>query len=117
VLLVDARSPERFAGVNETVDRAAGHIPGAVNHPFKSNVGPDGTFLPPETLQTQFAATLGARQPSEVICYCGSGVTACHNVLAMTHVGLDGASLFVGSWSEWSSDPARPQETGAPGAR
>ena len=111
-LLVDARAPDRFAGENETIDRAAGHIPGAVNHHYQSNVAADGTFLPANQLRAQFASTLGVHRPGEVVCYCGSGVTACHNLLAMAHAGLDGASLFVGSWSEWSSNPKRPRETG-----
>jgi thiosulfate/3-mercaptopyruvate sulfurtransferase len=110
--LVDARSADRFAGENETIDKAAGHIPGAVNHHFLANVGPDGTFLAPADLRARWATTLGTTPPAEVVCYCGSGVTACHNLLAMAHAGLDIAPLFVGSWSEWSSDPARPRETG-----
>ena len=110
--LVDARSPDRFAGDNETIDKAAGHIPGAINHHFLTNVGPDGVFRPVEELRAGFARTLGEARPDEVICYCGSGVTACHNLLAMAHAGLDIAPLFVGSWSEWSADPSRPRETG-----
>lgn len=111
-LLVDARSPDRFTGENETIDRVGGHIPGAVNHHYQSNVASDGTFLARDALRGQFASTLAGRRPDDVICYCGSGVTACHNLLAMAHAGLKGASLFVGSWSEWSSDPTRPRETG-----
>lgn len=111
-LLVDARSPDRFAGEHETIDRVGGHIPGAVNHHYQTNVAGDGTFQPAEVLRAQFAETLRGRAPGEVICYCGSGVTACHNLLAMARAGLEGASLFVGSWSKWSSDPARPTETG-----
>jgi thiosulfate/3-mercaptopyruvate sulfurtransferase len=110
--LVDARAPDRFAGENETIDKAAGHIPGAVNHHFLANVGRDGTFRPADEVRAAFARTLGPEPPDEVICYCGSGVTACHNLLAMAHAGLEPAPLFVGSWSEWSADPARPRETG-----
>lgn len=111
-LLVDARSPDRFAGENETLDKAAGHIPGAVNHHFLTNVGPDGVFRSADALRAGFARTLGEPRPGDVICYCGSGVTACHNLLAMAHAGLDIAPLFVGSWSEWSADASRPREIG-----
>jgi thiosulfate/3-mercaptopyruvate sulfurtransferase len=111
-LLVDARAPERFAGRSEPLDRAAGHIPGAVNHFFRQNVAPDGTMLPRETLHDSFSRALGGRDPGEVVMYCGSGITACHNLLAMAHAGLPGARLYPGSWSEWSSDPERPVETG-----
>jgi thiosulfate/3-mercaptopyruvate sulfurtransferase len=112
ILLVDARSPDRFSGQHETIDLFGGHIPGAVNHHYLSNLADDGTFLPVDRLQARFASILTGRQPNEVICYCGSGVTACHNLLAMAHAGLEGASLFVGSWSEWSSDPTRQRATG-----
>ena len=112
VLLVDARAPERFEGRNETLDRAAGHIPGARNHFFKQNVGGDGTMLPAERLREQFGALLGDAAPSQVVMYCGSGVTACQNLLALEHAGLSGARLYPGSWSEWSADPARPTEQG-----
>ena len=111
-LLVDARGPDRFRGENETLDKSAGHIPGAVNHFFRSNVAADGTMLPAEQLRAHFAKTLGDKRPEQVVMYCGSGVTACQNLLAMEHVGLHGARLYPGSWSEWSSDPARPTEQG-----
>jgi thiosulfate/3-mercaptopyruvate sulfurtransferase len=114
-LLVDARAPERYEGRNETIDRAAGHIPGAANHFYQWNVGGDGTMLPPEQLRAQFELVLGGRDPEQVVMYCGSGVTACQNLLAMEHAGLTGARLYPGSWSEWSSDPTRPIET-APGS-
>ncbi len=110
--LVDARAPERFEGRNETLDKAAGHIPGAANHCFKLNFSEDGTVLAPEVLRTNLTAATGARPMDEVVMYCGSGVTACQNLLALEHAGLPGARLFVGSWSAWSSDPARPIETG-----
>jgi thiosulfate/3-mercaptopyruvate sulfurtransferase len=112
ILLVDARAPERFEGRNETIDRAAGHIPGALNHFFKTNLAADGTMLAPEVLRQTFNGLLKGRDTSEVVMYCGSGVTACHNLLAMEHAGLPGARLYAGSWSEWSADPARPTEKG-----
>jgi len=111
-VLVDARAAERFEGRSETIDRVAGHIPGAVNHFFKQNLGADGTMLPAETLRANFERVLGGHAPGDAVMYCGSGVTACQNLLAMEHAGLRGAGLYVGSWSEWSSDPSRPIETG-----
>lgn len=110
--LVDARAPERFEGKTEPLDRVAGHIPGARNHYYQGNLGPDGTMLPPEVLREKFRAVLGDTPPEQVAVYCGSGVTACHNLLAMERAGLTGMRLFPGSWSEWSSDPDRPVETG-----
>ncbi|MBI2828050.1 MAG: sulfurtransferase [Acidobacteria bacterium] len=112
VLLVDARGPERFEGKTEPLDRTPGHIPGAVNHFYKRNVTDEGVMLPPDKLRRQFAEMLGERSPDRVVMYCGSGVSACQNLLAMEHAGLSGAKLYPGSWSEWSSDPARPVETG-----
>lgn len=109
--LVDARAPERFRGEVEPLDRVPGHIPGAVNHFFQTNVD-NGVFKTPEQLRESFAKTLAGTPPNRVVCYCGSGVTACHNLLALEHAGLTGAQLYVGSWSEWSSDPARPVATG-----
>ena len=100
-VLVDARAAERFEGRSETIDRVAGHIPGAVNHFFKQNLGADGTMLPPETLRANFERMLGDHSPSQAVIYCGSGVTACQNLLALEHAGLRGAALYVGSWSEW----------------
>jgi thiosulfate/3-mercaptopyruvate sulfurtransferase len=114
LLLVDARAPERFEGRAEPIDRAAGHIPGAVNHFFKTNLAGDGTMLAPEVLRERFDSLLNGRQPSQVVMYCGSGVTACHNLVAMGHAGLGGARLYPGSWSEWSADPSRPTEKGPP---
>jgi thiosulfate/3-mercaptopyruvate sulfurtransferase len=110
--LLDARAPERFRGEVEPIDRTPGHIPGAVNYFFGANVEADKTFKTPEQLRAQLAPALGATPPDHVICYCGSGVTACHNLLAMEHAGLRGAKLYVGSWSEWSADPSRPVEKG-----
>lgn len=109
--LVDARAPERFRGESETIDRAAGHIPGAVNHFFKRNLAEGGTFLLPDPLRAGLSQATGDVAPDHIVCYCGSGVTACHNLLALEHAGLGGAKLYPGSWSEWSSDPARPIET------
>jgi len=115
VLLVDARGPERFEGKTEPLDRTPGHIPGAVNYFYKRNVTDEGVMLPPDRLRHQFAEVLGERSPDQVVMYCGSGVSACQNLLAMEHAGLSGTKLYPGSWSEWSSDPGRPVETG-PGA-
>jgi thiosulfate/3-mercaptopyruvate sulfurtransferase len=112
VLLVDARAPERFEGRVETIDRTAGHIPGARNHFFKTNLTDAGTMLPPERLRERFEGVLAGRHPQDVVMYCGSGVTACQNLLAMAHAGIRGARLYPGSWSEWSSDARRPVETG-----
>jgi thiosulfate/3-mercaptopyruvate sulfurtransferase len=108
--LVDARAPERYRGENETIDKKAGHIPGAVSHFFKSNLNDDGTFKSPAELRTRLNTSVGAVAPSHVVAYCGSGVTACHNLLALERAGLTGAKLYPGSWSEWSSDPKRPVE-------
>ncbi|MEO8256345.1 MAG: sulfurtransferase [Acidobacteriota bacterium] len=110
--LVDARSPDRYRGENETIDAVAGRIPGAVNHFFRWNVNEDGTFRSVDEIRDRVKASIGAVPPDRVVCYCGSGVTACQNLLAFEHAGLSGARLFPGSWSEWSSDPARPIETG-----
>ncbi|MGE0393106.1 MAG: sulfurtransferase [Vicinamibacterales bacterium] len=110
--LIDARAPERFEGRNETLDKAAGHIPGAGNHFFKQNFTADGTVRPADELRGLLAATAQGRPMTDVVMYCGSGVTACQNLLAAEHVGLPGARLYVGSWSEWSADPDRPVETG-----
>lgn len=112
-LLVDARSPERYRGEIEPLDPVAGHIPGATNRPFQQNLRPDGRFKPAEVLRSEFATLLGNRTPGQVIQQCGSGVTACHNILAMELAGLSGSALFPGSWSEWCADPARPVATGA----
>jgi len=110
--LVDARAPERFEGRSEPLDRVAGHIPGAANHFFKANLAADGTMLPIDELRPKLTAALGGHAPADTVMYCGSGVTACHNLLALEHAGLTGARLYPGSWSEWSADPARPVETG-----
>jgi len=110
--LLDARSPDRYRGENETLDPVAGHIPGAVNRFFKLNLDEAGGFKPPASLRQDFEAMLGAVAPSEVVHYCGSGVTACHNLLAMEIAGLTGSCLYPGSWSEWCADPSRPVAKG-----
>jgi thiosulfate/3-mercaptopyruvate sulfurtransferase len=109
-LLVDARAPERYRGEIEPIDRVPGHIPGAVNHFFRTNLQEDGRMRPVEELKARWQATLGGMKPDEVITYCGSGVTACQNLLALEYAGLGGARLYPGSWSEWSSNPSRPVE-------
>jgi thiosulfate/3-mercaptopyruvate sulfurtransferase len=106
VALVDARSAERFAGQNETLDTVAGHIPGARNHPFAGNHDAQGRFLSREPLRRVWQETLRGQSPQQVIAMCGSGVTACHNLLALEVAGLSGARLYAGSWSEWIRDPA-----------
>lgn len=111
-LLVDARAPERFRGEVEPIDSAAGHVPGAVNRPFAANLGADGRFKPRDELFAEFAELLGGRTPSDMVAMCGSGVTACHHLLAMAHAGLQGAKLYKGSWSGWISDPSHPIATG-----
>jgi thiosulfate/3-mercaptopyruvate sulfurtransferase len=108
VTVLDARSPDRFRGEHETIDPVAGHIPGATNRFFKENLGAEGTFKAPEALAREFATIVGNREPSSIVHQCGSGVTACHNLLAMEHAGLEGSRLYPGSWSEWVSDRSRP---------
>jgi thiosulfate/3-mercaptopyruvate sulfurtransferase len=112
-LLVDARAAERFAGTVEPLDRVAGHVPGAVNHPFTANLTQDGRFLPADELRRRWLTRLRGTEPSDAILMCGSGVTACHNILAMTSAGLPGGKLYAGSWSEWIRDPERPVARGA----
>lgn len=112
VLLIDARGPDRFRGENETLDPVAGHIPGAVNRHFKLNLNEDGRFKPAGRLREEFRSVLGERDPHTVVHSCGSGVTACHNLLAMEVAGLHGSRLYAGSWSEWCSDPSRPIASG-----
>ena len=114
VSLIDARAGERFRGEVEPLDQAAGHIPGALNRFFKENLDPaTGRFKPAAQLRAEFNALLGAGSASGVVNQCGSGVTACHNLLAMEHAGLAGSCLYPGSWSEWSADPSRPVAQGA----
>lgn len=106
--IIDARAEERFSGEEETVDSIGGHIPGAINNPLTDNLDSQDCFLPPEVLHEQFKAL---KKPYTVHS-CGSGVTACHNLLAMEIAGLNGSKLYVGSWSEWIRSPDRPIETG-----
>lgn len=110
--LVDARGADRFAGQNETLDPKAGHVPGARNHPFAGNLDDRGRFLTAAQLRDRWSGTLGAVTPANLISMCGSGITACHNLLALELAGLPGARLYAGSWSEWIRDPARPIATG-----
>jgi thiosulfate/3-mercaptopyruvate sulfurtransferase len=108
--LIDARAPERYRGEIEPIDRVPGHIPGAVNYFYKNNVDERGVFLSPNDLRTRLQEAIGNVDSDHVVCYCGSGVTACQNLLALEHAGIRGARLYPGSWSEWSSDPKRPVE-------
>jgi thiosulfate/3-mercaptopyruvate sulfurtransferase len=107
-LVVDARAPERFAGLIEPIDPVAGHVPGAINHPFTANLREDGRFLAQPELARRWRERLGSTAPADVITMCGSGVTACHDLLALELAGLPGAKLYAGSWSEWIRDPQRP---------
>jgi len=111
--LVDARSAERFRGEQEPIDPVAGHIPGALNRPLSDNLE-QGRFKDAEKLRHEWGALLGDRAPESIVHLCGSGVTACHNLLAMEHAGLSGSRLYAGSWSEWIRDPRRPVATGNP---
>lgn len=106
-LLLDARPADRFRGENDFMDRVHGHVPGAVNRPYAENMQ-DGRFKPPAQLAEEFRALLAGRSPQQAIMMCGSGVTACHNLLAMERAGLGGAKLYTGSWSGWIEDPSRP---------
>jgi len=108
LLLVDARAADRFRGENETVDPLGGHIPGARNRFFRDNLDGDGLFRPAAELRSEFTELLGGFAPAQAVMYCGSGASACVNLLAMEVAGLPGARLYAGSWSEWCSDPARP---------
>ena len=110
-LLLDARPADRFRGENDLMDRVHGHVPGAVNRPLAENLR-DGRFKPPVELAAEFRAVLDGRTPQQAIMMCGSGVTACHNLLAMERAGMHGAKLYTGSWSGWIEDPNRPIATG-----
>lgn len=113
VSVIDARPPERYRGDIELTDTVGGHIPGAINLPLTDNLDADGRFLPAEQLRARFTAAIGEQSPSAVAHSCGSGVTACHNLLAMELAGLCGSRLHVGSWSEWIRSPERAVATGA----
>ena len=106
--LIDGRSAERYHGLNETIDPVAGHIPGAINAPYSENLSADGLFRSPEELHSRFKALLGNTPPYRAVFYCGSGVTAAHDILAMEVAGLGESRLYAGSWSEWITDPKRP---------
>jgi thiosulfate/3-mercaptopyruvate sulfurtransferase len=110
-VVLDARAPERYAGEQEPIDPVAGHIPGAVNRFWQLNLA-DGKFKPGDQLRAEFETLLAGHKPADVVHQCGSGVTSCHNVLAMEIAGLPGAQLYAGSWSEWVADPARPVAVG-----
>lgn len=112
-LVVDARAAERFTGEDGQLDPVAGHIPGAVNRPFSKNLDASGQFKSSDVLRLEFSELLGVRPSSEVVSQCGSGISACHNILAMEVAGLKGAKLYAGSWSEWISNPNRPVATGS----
>lgn len=113
LLLLDARAPERFRGETEPLDPVAGHIPGARNRPYTQNLNADGTFKHAAFLRAEFGAILDDASPDVVVHQCGSGVTACHNILAMEIAGMHGTRLYPGSWSEWCSDPQRPVAVGS----
>ena len=113
LLLIDARSADRFRGENETLDPAGGHIPRAINRWFRDNLDAHGCFKQASVLREEYGALLKRHTAHQVVHYCGSGVTACHNVLAMESAGLTGSRLYAGSWSEWCADPGRPMATGA----
>ena len=111
-LIVDARAEMRFIGEIEPLDPVAGHVPGAKNLPFDDNLALDGTLLPAAELRELYTALLDGKSPEQVIHMCGSGVTTCHNLLAMEIAGLKGGKLYAGSWSEWIADPSRPVAKG-----
>jgi thiosulfate/3-mercaptopyruvate sulfurtransferase len=113
VCLIDARTPERYRGEQEPIDPVAGHIPGAQNRAFQSNLDNQGLFLSADSLHNQFQKLIGTNRPEQVVHYCGSGVTACHNLLAMEYAGLTGSKLYAGSWSEWIRNKNRPVATGS----
>jgi thiosulfate/3-mercaptopyruvate sulfurtransferase len=111
--LIDARAPDRFRGENETLDPVGGHIPGARNRFFQHNLTPEGRFKDPAVLRAEFRQVIGDTPLFRIVHQCGSGVTACHNLLALAHAGLPDSRLYAGSWSEWCADRARPVATGA----
>jgi thiosulfate/3-mercaptopyruvate sulfurtransferase len=112
VTVVDARAPERYRGETEPIDPVAGHIPGALNRLYKNNLDASGRFKSAQTLRAELQALLAGRAPEQIVHQCGSGVSACHNILAMEIAGLPGSRLYPGSWSEWCADPARPVARG-----
>ncbi|NRF67625.1 sulfurtransferase [Aquincola sp. S2] len=112
-LIVDARAADRFRGENETLDPVAGHIPGAANRFFRDNLGADGAFKPAAQLRAEWLEVMAGRAPTDLVQHCGSGVTGCHNLLAMEAAGLSGARLYPGSWSEWCAQPGAPVAIGS----
>ncbi|MGJ0485824.1 MAG: sulfurtransferase [Methylomicrobium sp.] len=112
ICLIDARTPERYRGEVEPIDPVTGHVRGALNRPFQANLAASGEFLPAEQLRRQFQALTGDRPPEQIVHMCGSGVTACHNLLALEYAGLKGSKLYAGSWSEWICNKNRPIATG-----
>ncbi len=112
-LILDARLAERYRGEQDPIDPVAGHIPGALNRPWTQNLTPEQRFKSPEQLRAEFDSLLQTHAPELIVHQCGSGVTACHNVLAMDVAGVAGSALYAGSWSEWIADPSRPVRTGA----
>lgn len=112
IRLLDMRAEERFLGRVEPIDPIAGHVPGAVNAPFGGNLTADNRFQPAEVLASRYAALAHGRAPGEIVCMCGSGVTACHGIFALELAGMPGAALYPGSWSEWIRSPDRPVATG-----
>lgn len=111
VCLVDVRDPERFDGKQEPIDNVAGHIPGAINIPWKHTIDDNSLFLPKGQLFDQYKSLLNTRSADELTFMCGSGVTACHSLVVLAYLGVSGAKLYAGSWSEWIRDPARPVTT------
>lgn len=111
-LLIDSRSPERHRGEVEPIDTVAGCIPGSANHFYSDNLDKTGCFLQPQTLKSAFEKVLGNFKPQDAVFYCGSGTTACHNILAMVHAGMATPRLYVGSWSKWIRDPENPVAKG-----
>ena len=110
-MIVDARSNDRYHGRNETIDPVGGHIPGAINRFFKENLSSDGRFKQAKQLRQEFVELIGNTSPDRIVHQCGSGVSACHNLIAMEIAGLPGSRLYPGSWSEWVADPSRPITT------
>ena len=111
--LVDARNADRYRGENETIDPVAGHIPGAINAPYADNLNPDGTFKSADQLRARFESVLGDTPADQTAFYCGSGITAAHNLIALEYAGLGESKLYAGSWSEWITDESRPISTGS----
>lgn len=110
--LVDARGADRYRGENETIDPRGGHIPGALSAPFAENLDADGRFRTPDELRARYSDLLGETSAEDAVFYCGSGVSAAHDLLAVAHAGLPMPRLYVGSWSDWITDPQRPVATG-----